>query len=99
MKKLFILMFLLSPVHAAETVASVKERLVKGELKASEITGNKKDWKLCFTCNICKDKSFQRFYIRFLSVQKKDNNNNNKNKYYEQNKSRNNDETSTYDLP
>ena len=71
MKKLFILMFLFSPVYGAETVSSVKEKLTKGELKASEITGDKKDWKLCFTSDICKDKSFQRFYIRFLSAQKK----------------------------
>jgi hypothetical protein len=68
---LIILVFLFSPVYAVETVGSVKEKLIKGKIKASELTGDKGDWELCFTCEICKDKSFQRFYLRFIAVKKR----------------------------
>ncbi len=77
---LIVSMFLFSSAYAqrqgrgvppAETVGTVKEKIVKGKIKPSEITGDKGDWELCFTCKICKDKSFQRFYLRFITAKKR----------------------------
>jgi len=70
MKYLFILMLLLAPIYGEENASVIKQKLISGKIKPSEVTGNKKDFKLCFKCKACKDKTFQRFYIRFIAAQK-----------------------------
>ena len=74
MRKLFILMILALSIYGAEPVPpnDVKRKLISGELAPSEIAKEYKDeqFKLCFNCTICKAKSFQRFYIRFLQARK-----------------------------
>ena len=70
MKYLFILMLLLAPIYGEENASVIKQKLISGKIKPSEVTGNKKDFKLCFKCKACKDKTFQRFYIRFITARK-----------------------------
>ena len=67
-------MILALSIYGAEPVPpnDVKRKLISGELAPSEIAKEYKDeqFKLCFNCTVCKAKSFQRFYIRFLQARK-----------------------------
>ena len=72
MKKILVLMFLLTPTYGEDTVDSTMRKLLKGEYKSMEITNDKYDWKLCFKCKVCKTKRFQRFYIRFIQTTKRE---------------------------
>ena len=63
-------MLLIHQTYGEETASVIKQKLISGKVKPWEITNKKGDFKLCFKCKVCKDKSFQRFYIRFAQVRR-----------------------------